>query len=285
MSVPWAEVIGDPIAQSKSPTIHNFWLRKLGLTADYRRCHVRADDLADYLARRRAGQTWRGCNVTMPHKQSVMPLLDMLDPLAQTIGAVNTVIRGADGCLAGHNTDAAGFLEPLKPLLADRHLFRMARVLGTGGAARAIVAALVREGFVIVLAGRDRQKAQALLDELAPGGQHFAAELAQFTETTDFPFDDREGCLDLIVNASPLGMAGHPPLSFDLSHAPPGSVVYDIVTYPLNTPLLQAARSIGLQTVDGLAMLVGQAAVAFEKFFGRPAPREYDIELRELLSS
>ena len=285
MSAPYAEVIGDPIAQSKSPAIHNHWLGKLGLDAEYRACHVAAEGLEDYLRRRRADADWRGCNVTMPHKQAVMPDLDRLDPLAERIGAVNTIVREGNE-LVGCNTDAAGFLEPLRPLLEREHLFRMARVLGTGGAARAIVTALAGEHVVIVLAGRDPAKARALLDELDPGGEHHAADLAHFAGPTDFAFDDREGCFDLIVNASPLGMAGQPPLAFDLSHAPPGSVVYDIVTHPLDTPLLQAARAAGFRTFDGLAMLIGQAAVAFERFFGQPPPRcDGDRELRALLTA
>jgi len=285
VSKPYAEVIGDPIAQSRSPAIHNFWLGKLGIDAGYQAAHVRAEDLIDFLAQRRADPAWRGCNVTMPHKQAVMPHLGRLHPLAERIGAVNTIVREADGALTGYNTDVAGFVEPLRPLLEDRHLFRMARVLGTGGAARAIVTALANENVVIVLAGRDPEKARALLDELDPGGEHHAVDLTHFADPTDFDFDDRAGCFDLIVNASPLGMAGQPSLRFDFSHAPPGSVVYDIVTHPVETPLLQAARVTGFRTIDGLAMLIGQAAAAFEKFFGQPPPRQHDAELRALLGA
>lgn len=279
----YAEVIGDPIAQSKSPVIHGFWLEKLGIAADYRRAHVKADDLADYLAARRDDPAWRGCNVTMPHKQAVIPLLDRLDPLAARIGAVNTIIP-EQGALIGYNTDAPGFLEPLQPLLAQTHYFRMARVLGTGGAARAIIAALSDAGLVIVLAGRNVEKARALLDELDPGGEHHVAPLAHFADATDFAFDDREGCLDLVVNASALGMTGQPPLPFDLSHAPPGSVFYDIVTSPLETGFLKAARDSGFGTIDGLSMLIGQADHAFRRFFGAVPPRgEADAELRARL--
>ncbi len=285
MTLPYAEVIGDPIIQSKSPAIHNFWLGKLGIAADYRACHVKPDELTDYFAKRRTDPDWRGCNITMPHKQAAMAYLDAIDPQAKRIGAVNTVVRSADGRLTGYNTDAPGFLEPLRHLLDRQHLFRMARILGAGGAARAIVAALADEGFTLVLAARDPAKAQALLDELAAKGEHHAVDLAHFAPETDFEFDDREGLLDLIVNASPLGMAGQPPLAFDFSHAPPGSVVYDIVTHPLDTPLLVEARGRGFPTVDGLAMLIGQAAVAFEKFFGTPAPREHDAQLREILTA
>ena len=282
---PFAEVIGDPIAQSKSPVIHTYWLGKLALDAEYRACHVTAEGLARYVAERRDDPAWRGCNVTMPHKQAIVPLLDRLEIGAELIGAVNTVTRRRNGLLMGSNTDGSGFLEPLRRDLSKPHFFRMARVLGTGGAARAIVAALAEQGIAVVLAGRDRAKARALLDEIDPEGEHHAVDLAHFAEPTDFEFDDREGCFDLIVNASPLGMGGQPPLRFDFSHAPPGSVVYDIVTHPVETDFLKAARAAGFRTIDGLSMLIGQAAVAFEKFFGTAPPREDgDAELRRILT-
>ncbi len=282
---PYAEVIGDPIAQSKSPAIHGFWLRKLGIQADYRACHVTPEDLADYIARRRADPLWRGCNVTMPHKQAVMGLLGHIAPPADAIGAVNTVLRtDSHPALTGTNTDASGFLEPLKADLAETHYYRMARIMGTGGAARAIITALADKGFTLVVAGRDPGKARALLDELAPKGEHHAIPLSHFADPTDFAFDDREGCLDLVINASSLGMQGQPPLAFDWSHAPPGSIAYDIVTAPLDTPFLQGARAKGHRTIDGLSMLIGQAAAAFEHFFGAPPPREHDAELRALLT-
>lgn len=281
---PYAEVIGDPVAQSKSPVIHRFWAQALVLDADYRRERVEASGLPDYFAARRDDPAWRGCNVTMPHKQAVIAHCDRLDPLAEAIGAVNTVVREGDS-LVGYNTDAGGFLEPLRPLLAARHWFRMARVLGTGGAARAIVAALAAEGFTIVLAGRDPARARDLLDELAPAGENHGVDLAHFLTRTDFAFDDREGCCDVIINASPLGMRGQPPLVFDWSHAPPGSIAYDIVTDPVDTDFLKAARGAGFTTIDGLAMLIGQAAAAFEMFFGKPPPREHDAELRALLTT
>ncbi len=285
MSRPYAEVIGDPIVQSKSPAIHGYWLNKLGLDADYRATHVTSDGLADYLASRRADPDWRGCNVTMPHKQAVIPLLDKLETVAEQVGAVNTILPAGDGTLIGTNTDVAGFLEPLQPLLTQQHLFRMARILGTGGAARAIVAGLAGHGLVLVLAGRNPDKARAMLDELDPKGEHHAISLAHFADETDFAFDDREGCLDLVVNASPLGMIGQPPLEFHISHAPPGSVFYDIVTHPVDTPFLQEARAAGFRTIDGLSMLIGQAAAAFERFFAVAAPRDAgDAELRGILT-
>ncbi|MDP4573775.1 shikimate dehydrogenase [Qipengyuania sp. G39] len=279
----YAEVIGDPIAQSKSPAIHGFWIEKLGLDVGYRAHHVTTDGLKSYLGERRDDGDWRGCNVTMPHKQTVMPLLDRIEPLAKRVGAINTVVKAGDGALIGRNTDVAGFLEPLLGQLRDTHYFRMARILGTGGAARAIVAGLAGEGFTLVLAGRNPDKARALLDELDPGGEHHVAPLDHFATPTDFAFDDREGCCDLVINASPLGMRGQPLLAFDWSHAPPGSIAYDIVTDPVETEFLADARAAGFATVDGLAMLIGQAAAAFNHFFGVEPPRQYDAELRERL--
>ena len=283
MTRPYAEVIGDPIAQSKSPAIHRFWLERANIDADYRHQHVLAEGLADYFAARRDDPAWRGCNITMPHKQAALALVDRLDPLAARIGAINTVVPAADGTLTGYNTDAPGFLEPLADRLAGSHLFRMARIMGTGGAARAIVAALAGEGFTLVLAGRDPAKARTMLDELASGGDHHAIAIDHFAQGTDFPFDDRKGCLDLVVNASPLGMRGQPPLAFDWSHAPPGSIAYDIVTDPVETPFLQDARARGHTGIDGLAMLIGQAAHAFALFFGAPPPRGDDELLRQEL--
>jgi shikimate dehydrogenase len=282
MSRPYAEVIGDPIAQSKSPAIHGFWLKALGIGGNYRATHVRSSGLSEYLDSRRADPLWRGCNVTMPHKQAVISLLDRLDPLAAAVGAVNTIVP-ENGLLVGYNTDVPGFLEPLRAELDQTHYFRMARVLGTGGAARAIIKGLANEHFVIVLAGRNPAKARALLDELDPGGEHHVADLAHFADITDFAFDDREGCLDLVVNASSLGMTGQPALAFDLSHAPPGSIVYDIVTSPLDTALLQSARQAGFPTIDGLSMLIGQADHAFRRFFGALPPRDRDADLRKVL--
>ncbi|OBX20004.1 shikimate dehydrogenase [Erythrobacter sp. QSSC1-22B] len=285
MSVPYAEVIGDPIAQSKSPAIHNFWLDKLGIAGEYRATRVAPDGLAAYFAKRRGDPDWRGCNITMPHKQTAIPLLDRVEPLASRVGAVNTVHCARDGALVGRNTDVGGFLEPLADHLDEQHLFRMARVIGTGGAARAIVVGLADRGFTLVLAGRDPDKARALLEELAPDGEHHPVSLAAFEGTTDFPFDDRARCCDLVINASPLGMRGQPPLAFDWSHAPPGSIAYDIVTDPLDTAFLRGAERIGFATIDGLAMLIGQAATAFEHFFGAPPPREHDAQLRERLTA
>jgi shikimate dehydrogenase len=274
--LPYAEVIGDPISQSKSPLIHKHWLHGLGLAGDYAHAHVTAEGLADYIAARRGDDLWRGCNVTMPHKQAIMPLLDRLDPLAARIGAVNTVVRAADGTLTGYNTDAPGCFEPLVPILGAG---RRALVLGNGGAARAVLVALADAGQAVTLAARDPARARALLDELAPEPRHDVADLAGFAAPG-------QGRFDLVVNASPLGMVGSPPLAFDLSHMAGDGVVYDIVTAPAVTPLLRAARGAGLTTVDGLAMLIGQAAVAFAHFYGAPAPRaDGDAALRAALAA
>jgi shikimate dehydrogenase len=281
MGVPYAEVIGDPIAHSKSPLIHGFWLERLGIEAEYRPTRVGPETLAAHLAARRGDPDWRGCNVTMPHKQAVMPLLAAIDPAAAQIGAVNAIVS-EDGRQVGRNSDAGGFLEPLRPMLAERHLFRMARVFGAGGAARAVIDALRSAGFAIVVAARRLEEAERLVAGHDPQFNH-AVDIAHFADATDFAFDDREGILDLIVNTTPLGMSGRGALELDFSHVPPGAIVYDAVYDPLETPLLAEARQRGHPTIDGLSMLIGQAAIAFELFFGAAAPREHDAELREIL--
>jgi len=280
-----AEVIGDPISHSKSPLIHNFWIEKLGLDAHYERCHVTPDGLEEYFRSRRDRLDWGGCNVTIPHKQAVMPFLDSVDPGAARIGAVNTIVRAPDGALAGYNSDGAGFLEPLRPWLADRHLLRMARIIGSGGAARAIAHAFRGEGFTVAMIARDEEKTRVILDEIGEKNSGMTATLQSWSVPIEFDWGDTEGRLDIVVNATSLGMKGNPPLAIDFSHVPPNAILYDIVYAPLETALLAEARRRGLRTIDGLEMLVGQAAVAFELFFGQPAPRHYDAELRTLLTS
>ncbi len=281
MSKPYAEVIGDPIAQSKSPVIHGFWLGLLGIEAEYHRCHVTAEGLADYLAQRRSDALWRGCNVTMPHKQAIMPLLNRIDDEAARIGAVNTVVRGADGSLTGYNTDAPGFLEPVQPLLGDED-YRFAYVIGTGGAARAIIDALFHAEFMIWSISRNPAKAKAEFGHYLGDDPEFLIDLAELPAGPLRAADPE--VFSLIVNATPLGMTGHPPLDLPWGGFLGNATVYDIVTSPVDTALLQQARAQGLATIDGLAMLIGQAAVAFEKFFGAAAPRGRDDELRRLLT-
>lgn len=281
MSTPYAEVIGDPIAQSKSPVIHGFWLSQLGMEGEYRRCHVTSGELAGYLAERRSDADWRGCNVTMPHKQAIMPLLDQIDAEASRIGAVNTVVRETDGTLTGYNTDAPGFLEPIRPLLGEED-YRFAYVIGTGGAARAIIDALFHAEFMIWSISRNPAKARAEFGHYLGDDPEFLIDMAELKPGSLRPADPE--VFSLIVNATPLGMTGHPPLDLPWGGFLANATVYDIVTSPSDTVLLQQARSQGLATIDGLAMLIGQAAVAFEKFFGAAAPRDRDAELRELMT-
>lgn len=281
MSTPFAEVIGDPIVQSKSPAIHGFWLRQLAIAADYRACHVRPDQLASYFAERRGDETWRGCNITMPHKQAAMALLDAVDEEAARIGAVNTVVRGADGRLTGYNTDAPGFMEPVLPMLGDED-YRFAYVIGTGGAARAIIDALFHHEFLIWSISRNPAKAKAEFFDYLGRDEDFLLNLAELPAGPLRPSDPE--VFSLVINATPLGMTGQPPLELPWGGFLGNAVAYDIVTAPLDTTFLQDARNQGLATIDGLAMLIGQAAVAFEKFFGQPAPRGADAELRSLLT-
>lgn len=264
----YAEVIGDPIAQSKSPLIHGFWLAQLGIAAEYRRAHVKPEELAGYFVSRRADPDWRGCNITLPHKQAALEFVEDRGGVRQSIGAINTVVRAEDGALVGTNTDAGGFYAPIAGLDLDG---KHAVVIGAGGAARAILFALSKVGIGrVTLLNRNVLKGAALLSGFGIKGEALplAAKLPPAA---------------LLVNASPLGMVGQPPLAIDLSPLPEDAVVYDAVYAPLETGLLAQARDRELDTVDGLEMLVGQAALAFELFFGAEPPRDRDMELRELL--
>ena len=284
MSVrPYAEVIGDPIAHSKSPLIHNFWLAKLGIDGEYRACHVRVDELQSYLHSRNLDDKWRGCNVTMPHKQAVIPLLDRLEAVTAEMGAVNTITM-ADCCLVGCNTDASGFLEPLQPLLAGCD-HRFAYVVGAGGAARGIFHALQLEGFRIWSFSRNPDRTAIEFERYVNDEFVCGMDYLTFDNSKAVRISSDSDRLDLFVNASSLGMKDHDDLLVKLERFPEELVVYDIITAPPRTALLQQAESLGLRTIDGLAMLIGQAALAFEKFFGQPAPREFDAELRALLTA
>jgi len=265
---PYAEVIGDPIAHSKSPLIHGFWLEALGIDAEYRATHVTPEALAGYFETRRADPAWRGCNITLPHKQAALDLVEDRGEVRATIGAINTVVRGEDGALVGTNTDAGGFYAPIAGLdLEGRH----AVVIGAGGGARAILFALSKVGIGrVTILNRNVLKAAALLSGLGIKGDAV-------------PLGSPLPPADLLVNASTLGMAGQPPLEVDLDPLPEHALVYDIVYVPLETGLLAQAHARGLDTVDGLEMLIGQAALAFELFFGAEPPRARDEELRALL--
>jgi len=268
MTSAYAEVIGDPIKHSKSPLIHGFWLKKLGIIADYRAHHVTADGLAAYFADRRSDPNWRGCNITIPHKIAALDHVSDPGGVRQSIGAINTVFRDDKGDLIGTNTDAAGFFAPIS---GDEWANRDAIVVGAGGAARAILFALAQADIgTVTLLARSPLKAAALLSHFGLKGQVLKM---------DAPLPPA----DLLVNSSPLGMTGQPPLELALSPLPDSALVYDIVYTPLETGLLATARAQGLETIDGLDMLIGQAAVAFELFFGKAPPADCEDELRALL--
>jgi shikimate dehydrogenase len=269
-TLPYAEVIGDPIAHSKSPLIHGFWLDALDIEAEYRKTHVTPDGLAAYFLQRRADPDWLGCNVTIPHKIAVMDYADDPGGVRERIGAMNTIASEIGGPLIGTNTDAGGFLQPL---LRDGWKGRSAVLVGAGGAARAILFALASlEVPDITIMARDPAKGQALLDRAGIKGRAIG-------------LSDALPAADLLVNATSLGMVGQPVLDLDLSPLPDSATVYDIVYAPLETGLLNVAQARGLKTLDGLEMLIGQAALAFDIFFDAQAPRDLDEELRALLTA
>lgn len=265
---PYAEVVGHPISHSKSPTIHNFWLSKLGIVAEYKAVDVAPDALAEYFAERKQDEAWRGCNITIPHKLAALDHVADPGGVRQSIGAINTAFRGERGELIGTNTDAGGFFAPIAdlPLVGETAI-----VIGTGGAARAVLFALAQADVTdVILLSRSPLKAAGLLAQFGLKGRVL-------------PMDARLPTATLLVNASPLGMIGQEPLEIDLSPLPEDAFVYDLVYNPLQTALLRQAEQRGLECVDGLEMLVGQAAIAFELFFGKAPPDDCDSELRERL--
>jgi shikimate dehydrogenase len=277
MSKPYAEVIGDPISHSKSPLIHNFWLAKLGIQAEYRSHHVKLGGLAEYFTQRREDAGWRGCNVTVPHKEKVAPYLDRVRPAAAKIGAINTVFMHPDDGLCGTNTDIDGVREALRGLdLTSRPVV----LIGAGGAARSALAHLEGLGVGQVrLLARRPDKASAVLQDFNLPSQTFA-----FVEGGGV-FDDAAA----VINATQLGMIGQdtmPQFVLDeLSRIASDGLVFDMVYSPLETELLQRATVLGRATSHGLNMLVGQARTAFARFFGQVPPDDCDAELRALLTA
>lgn len=254
-----AGVLGWPVSHSRSPRLHGFWLEQLGIDGAYLPLPVAPEHL-EQVVRALPRMGFRGANVTVPHKEAVMELVDHLEPLARRIGAVNTLVVRDDGSLEGRNTDAHGFLENLRqgcPLWNPTS--GPTAVIGAGGAARAVVAALTDAGVPeIRLTNRSRERAEALAADL--GGPVRVADWAE-----------RAACLDgcsLLVNTTTLGMTGQSNLDLDLSALPLSALVNDIVYVPLETDLLARARAHGNAVVDGLGMLLHQAVPGFEAWFG-----------------
>jgi len=256
----YAEVIGDPIAQSKSPAIHRFWLGALEMEGDYRATQVSRAEFASYLASRRADPAWRGCNVTMPLKLDALLAADDPTDRAAAAGAAN-LLALRDGKLVAANTDVGAIRELLSRLPCDS-----VTVLGNGGAARAVLLALKLLGASDVrLQARDVADATALCVEFSLG-------------SGSRPFDESVDSRGL-VNATPIGMVGITPSHIDIATMPADGWVLDLVSAPLPTPLLAQAKARGLKAIDGLSVLVEQAADSFELLFGTKAPRDRDADL------
>ena len=259
-----AGIMGWPVAHSRSPALHNFWIDEHGADGAYVPLAVRPDRLAQAL-RALPALGFQGCNLTIPHKQMALSIVDRVDPLARRIGALNTVVVAADDCLEGSNTDVYGFRENLRDGAPDWDPGAgPAVVLGAGGAARAVVAALIEAKVAeIRLVNRTLPRAEQVAEQLATPGCRISVH----------PWRARADVLSeagLLVNTTSLGMSGEAALEIDLSRLPPSAVVNDIVYVPLETPLLTAARQRGHRTVDGLGMLLHQGRPGFEAWFGVP---------------
>ena len=265
-------VVGWPVAHSRSPLIHGFWLAKYGIEGSYVKQPLRPDQAAEFL-RNLPAHGFVGCNVTLPHKETAFAVADERGPAAAAVGAANTLwLEG--GRLVAESTDTLGFINNLKATVPDVDLRGSAvAILGAGGAARAVIYSLLSEGVGGVrLMNRTHARAETL-------ARHFGARI------TVHDWEQRNTCVRgarLLVNTTTLGMTGADRLDLDVSALDSRCIVADIVYVPLTTPLLAAARARGLATVDGLGMLLHQAAPGFEKWFGvRPEVTE---ELRALLA-
>ena len=263
-----AGVIGWPVAHSRSPRLHNYWLQRHGIDGAYVPLPVAPGALAAAVAGLRAAGL-RGANVTLPHKEAAFSVCDQLDASALRAGAVNTLVFGPDG-VVGSNTDGAGFLANLRAHGVTPG--GPALLLGAGGAARAVAAALLDAGAAVSVANRSRERAERLGESL-PG-----------LRVLDWPA--REAALadqSLLVNTTSLGMTGHEALALDLTRARPDLAVADIVYAPLETGLLAQARARGLRAVGGLGMLLHQARPGFAAWFG--VEPEVDAETWSLMAA
>lgn len=254
-----AGVMGWPVGHSRSPRLHGFWLEQYGVDGAYVPLAVPPERAAEAI-RALPALGFRGCNVTVPHKEVAAATVDRLDASARRAGAVNTIVVLDDGTLEGRNTDGFGFLENLKTGAPGWTAGAgPAVVLGAGGAARAIVAALIDDGAPEVrLVNRTRERAEALASDIGDG-----------VRVSDWV--SRETSLAeaaLVVNTTTQGMHGQPPLDLDLTQLAGGAVVTDIVYTPLMTPLLDAAQARGNRVVDGIGMLLHQARPGFAAWFG-----------------
>lgn len=267
-----AGVIGWPVGHSKSPRLHNWWLEQHGIDGAYVPLAVPSERF-EQVVRALPFAGFAGANVTVPHKEAALALADRVDPLARRIGAANTLVFHADGTIEARNTDAFGFLENLRQEAPGwRPETAPAVVLGAGGAARAVCAALQDAGVPeIRLANRTRGRAETLAGELGSG-----------LTVVEWPVDKATlADIGLLVNTTSLGMTGQPPLDVDLAGLPPAALVTDIVYAPLLTPLLVAAAARGNTVVDGLGMLLHQARPGFAAWFG--VQPEVTAALREFV--
>ena len=268
-----AGVMGWPVGHSRSPRLHGYWLERYRIDGAYVPLAVPPGRLAEAL-RALPALGFAGCNVTVPHKEAALAAVDDVEAEARSIGAVNTIVVGPDGRLAGRNTDAYGFMAHLRAAApAWRPAAGPAAVIGAGGAARAVLHALAAAGVPeIRLVNRTPARAEALAAALQ--GPIAVRPWAQRAEAL--------AGAALLVNTTTLGMTGQPALDLAPEGLAPGAVVYDLVYAPLATPLLQAARAAGLAAVDGLGMLLHQARPGFEAWFG--VEPEVDAGLRAFVA-
>lgn len=265
-------VMGHNIAYSRSPKLHGYWLKTFGIDGAYDLVDLAPQDFAPFFTSLRA-HGYVGGNVTKPHKEAALKLVDKRERAADVIGAVNTVWYDGDS-LVGGNSDWSGILLSLDALHSGWDRFvRRVLVLGAGGAARAATYAFRQRGSHVTVINRTRARAEELAKAFGAG-----VEVGEWSAS-----GERLAEADLLINTTSLGAAGGPPLTLDLSRLKPEAIVYDIVYVPLETELLEAARSAGHRTVDGLSMLLYQGVPGFAHWFG--VTPHVTAELRALIET
>jgi len=256
-AAPKACVMGHPVAHSRSPMIHGYWLRTLGIPGSYELKDLAPEAFPDFVTHL-AANGFVGGNVTVPHKEAAFRLVDRRDEAAEAVGAVNTLWL-ENGRLMGGNSDTHGFVANLDDRAPGWDVpGARAVILGAGGAARSAAYSLAARGLAVAVVNRAVERARGLAADFGPQVRgHGYDSLARLLPEAD-----------LLVNCTSLGMTGKPPLQTDIAPLKPSAVVYDVVYVPLETGLLAAARARGHRTVDGLGMLLQQAGFGFRKWFG-----------------
>jgi shikimate dehydrogenase len=272
-----AAVIGFPVSQSLSPKLHGYWLETHGIYGSYEAIEIKPEHLKTSW-QKLIDAGYAGWNVTIPHKEKAFELVDACDPISAKIGAVNTVVVGENKKTIGYNTDVIGFIKSIAPHVNSQH--KTATIVGAGGAARAIVIALIESGIMeITIINRTPEKISAIINLIKPHYPEISWREKIFTENLKIAETD------ILVNTTSLGMTGQDPLKISISSLPKHAIVADIIYKPLQTELLKQAQEQNLVALNGLPMLIYQAMPGFRFWFCPEKSEKWQPEFSEKLKN